>query len=198
MQPPSEGDAVEAAPSRSGCCRRAAPPPLRERSAAPTRASRGRGGTGDRRRRSAARDLRPADRIAFAVAARKREREQDAACDEVPHRHREERREVADGDRERDERRAPDEVDRHQGEPDPRVRTRRHAARMRTRRRSAQVEFDPASISAADRSSTRPTGRRVTMSARDPLVRIARSCRASPPRHHGACPAAGRTSPSSS
>ncbi len=54
--------------------------------------------------------------------------EQRCAGDEVPHGHREVRREVAHDDRERDERRAPHEVDRDQGEPDPRVATRRHAS----------------------------------------------------------------------
>ena len=71
-------------------------------------------------------DLPAPDPIAAAVAARKREREQHAPGDQVPDRHREERRQVADRDRERDERRAPDEVHRHEGEPDPHAVPRSH------------------------------------------------------------------------
>ncbi len=72
-------------------------------------------------------DLRPADPVALAVAARERERQEDASGDEVPDRHREKRRQIANGDRERDERRAPDEVHRHEGKPNSHVTTRAHA-----------------------------------------------------------------------
>jgi hypothetical protein len=73
-------------------------------------------------------DLRPADRVAAAFVARESEREQRAAGDEVARGHRHERRQVADDDREGDERRAPDDVHRPQGEPDPCAVARRHGS----------------------------------------------------------------------
>src|SRR5262249_41047078 len=72
-------------------------------------------------------DLSSADSISCAVATWKRYREENAAGDEVPDRHREEWWKVPDHDRERDEGRAPDQVDGHEGEPDPHVATRTHS-----------------------------------------------------------------------
>ena len=102
-------------------------------------------------------DLPPADRVVSPVAARDGEDEKRSAGDEVPNRHREERRQVADGDRERDERRSPDEVHGHEGEPDPHAVSRSHRSRMRRCRRSAQVRVLQSSISRADRAdASRP------------------------------------------
>ena len=82
----------------------------------------------------------PGRRAEVRTASRTRAR------DEVPHGHREEGRQVANHDRERDERRAPDEVDRHQGEPDPHAVIAPPSTRMPARRRSAQVDLARRSI----------------------------------------------------
>ena len=72
-------------------------------------------------------DLLPTDRVSRAIAARKGDGEQDRARDEVPDRHREKRRKVANHDRERDEGRSPDEVDRSQSKPNPHAVSRSHS-----------------------------------------------------------------------
>jgi hypothetical protein len=71
-------------------------------------------------------DLPAADAIARAIAPRQRDCEQHAACDEMAHGHRKKRRQVANHDRERDERRAPDDVHRRECEPDPHAVSRSH------------------------------------------------------------------------
>ena len=131
------------APSRSGCCRRAAPRRRPEPFAAPRRASRGRAGRASRRRRSRRRTcLRP---IGSPLRSPRGSAngEQCGPRDEVPRRHGQIGREIANHDRERDERRAPDDVDRDQGKPDPRVSTRRHATRMTAARTISSSRLRP-------------------------------------------------------
>ncbi len=78
--------------------------------------------------------LLPADRVVGALAARKCDREQGDSRNEVPSGHGQIGRQIAYSDRKGDERRSPDDVDRHQREPDPRVPTHRHAAKDAARR----------------------------------------------------------------
>ena len=101
-------------------------------------------------------DLGPTDAVAHAVSARQCPGEQDAPGDQVADGHGEQRRQVADRDRERDEGRAPDDVDRHQGEPDPRRVPRSHDPSMPVAGPSAQVEFPGDSITLPDRHRGAP------------------------------------------
>ena len=82
-------------------------------------------------------DLPSADPVAVAIAAWKREGEEHPSGDEVSDRHREERRQIADRDRERDEGRPPDDVHRHEGEPDPHAVPRSHPVIVPSRRISS-------------------------------------------------------------
>ena len=86
-------------------------------------------------------DLAPSDRIRLAIAARKRVGKEERARDEVPDGDGEKGRQVADNDRERDERRAPREIHRPEGEPDPWCRSApcgEHATSRRSLDRSRQ------------------------------------------------------------
>ena len=145
-------------------------------------------------------DLRPPDPVASRSPRGSAHDEQHAACDEVPDRHREERRQVTDGDRERDERRAPDDVHGHEGEPDPHVATRTHAPMVPARDPSAQVRLSrPAPSRRADVAPSFVRARRSgNAEVRYAPLESSVPCRVSSRRHLGACHAAGRTWPSSS
>ncbi len=97
-------------------------------------------------------DLPPTDRVSGAIATRKGDGEQDRARDEVPDGHREKRRKVANHDRERDEGRSPDEVDRSQSKPNPHAVSRSHPAMVPMEGRSAQVECRDTFMSRTDRA----------------------------------------------
>ena len=71
-------------------------------------------------------DLPASDPVAAAITARQRKGEKHTAGDEVSNGHREKRWEIADRDGERDEGRSPDEIHRHEGEPDPHAVSRFH------------------------------------------------------------------------
>ena len=86
-------------------------------------------------------DLRAPDPVALPVSAGERPREEERAGEQVPDGHGQERWQVAHGDRERDEGRAPDEVDRHGGEPDPRRIPSSHEGSMPVAGLSAQVDW---------------------------------------------------------